>query len=92
MKKSWRSIEVVITGLTRNQLGRKPTWVRIPPSPPKKPVANAIGFFHDAIRIASQRAKRAASQCEALYHYSPHYRSHNFTLSESSVIHFTATM
>ena len=29
-----RGIEAVITGLTRNQFGRKPTWVRIPPSPP----------------------------------------------------------
>jgi tRNA(adenine34) deaminase len=30
----WRGIEVVITGLTRNQFARKRTWVRIPPSPP----------------------------------------------------------
>ena len=27
---------MVITGLTRNQLGSNPTWVRIPPSPPRK--------------------------------------------------------
>lgn len=25
---------MVITGLTRNQLGRKVSWVRIPPAPP----------------------------------------------------------
>ena len=30
-----RDIEVVITGLTRNQFVRKHTWVRIPLSPPK---------------------------------------------------------
>lgn len=30
----WSGIEVVITGLTRNQLGRKVSWVRIPPAPP----------------------------------------------------------
>ena len=35
-----RGIEVVITGLTRNQLGRKPTWVRIPPSPPPRDSTN----------------------------------------------------
>lgn len=27
---------MVITGLTRNQLGRKVSWVRIPPAPPDK--------------------------------------------------------
>ena len=32
----WRRIEVVITGLTRNQLGSNPPRVRISPSPPKK--------------------------------------------------------
>lgn len=31
----WRRIEVVVTSLTRNQVVRKGTWVRIPPSPPK---------------------------------------------------------
>ena len=29
-----RRIEVVITGLTRNQFDLRVTWVRIPPSPP----------------------------------------------------------
>ena len=31
----WRRIEVVITGLTRNQFAGNGTWVRIPPSPPE---------------------------------------------------------
>ena len=31
---TWRRIEVVITGLTRNQLTGNRPWVRIPPSPP----------------------------------------------------------
>ncbi len=30
----WKRIEVVITGLTRNQVVRKGSWVRIPPLPP----------------------------------------------------------
>jgi hypothetical protein len=30
----WRGIEVVITGLTRNQFASNRTWVRIPSSPP----------------------------------------------------------
>jgi hypothetical protein len=32
----WKRIEVVITGLTRNQVDRKVSWVRIPPLPPQK--------------------------------------------------------
>ena len=32
----WKRIEVVITGLTRNQVVRKGSWVRIPPLPPPK--------------------------------------------------------
>ena len=40
MSKSWRGIEVVITGLTRNQFDGNVTWVRIPPTPP-----NLIGFL-----------------------------------------------
>ena len=34
----WRRIEAVITSLTRNQVVRKGTWVRIPPSPPANPL------------------------------------------------------
>ena len=32
----WSGIEVVVTSLTRNQVVRKGTWVRIPPSPPNQ--------------------------------------------------------
>ena len=32
----WSGIEVVITGLTRNQLYLWVPWVRIPPAPPSK--------------------------------------------------------
>ena len=32
----WKRIEVVITGLTRNQVVRKGSWVRIPPLPPNQ--------------------------------------------------------
>ena len=32
----WKRIEVVITGLTRTQVVRKGSWVRIPPLPPNK--------------------------------------------------------
>ncbi len=49
-----RDIEVVITGLTRNQFVRKHTWVRIPLSPPnavqdreKKPQSSdVLRLFH----------------------------------------------
>ena len=37
---AWTGIEVVITGLTRNQfVGNSGTWVRIPPRPPNKVLA-----------------------------------------------------
>ena len=32
----WSGIEVVITGLTRNQFDGNVTWVRIPPAPPQQ--------------------------------------------------------
>lgn len=35
-----KRIEVVITGLTRNQVVRKGSWVRIPPLPPELNSAN----------------------------------------------------
>ena len=42
-------IEAVITGLTRNQFGSNPTWVRIPPAAPTKtPLLSTkikVGFF-----------------------------------------------
>ena len=34
--KFWKRIEVVITGLTRNQVAFTGSWVRIPPLPPKQ--------------------------------------------------------
>ena len=37
IKDTRRGIEVVITGLTRNQFASNRTWVRIPSSPPKIP-------------------------------------------------------
>ncbi len=33
----WKRIEAVITALTRNQVARKGSWVRIPPLPLKMP-------------------------------------------------------
>ncbi len=39
----WRSIEAVITGLTRNQVDGNVSWVRIPPSPPKDRVPSFEG-------------------------------------------------
>ena len=42
----WKRIEVVITSRTRNAVVRKGTWVRIPPLPPKSPVAKRFsGLF-----------------------------------------------
>lgn len=43
----WRRIEVVVTSLTRNQVVRKGTWVRIPPSPPTNflPAAYLVAGF-----------------------------------------------
>ena len=45
--KTWRRIEVVVTSLTRNQVVRKGTWVRIPPSPPRRRGRHIVrgGFF-----------------------------------------------
>ena len=42
----WRRIEVVITGLTRNQLGSNPPRVRISPSPPEKSIDFVGAFFN----------------------------------------------
>ena len=36
IKDTWRGIEVVITGLTRNQFASNRTWVRIPPAAPRR--------------------------------------------------------
>ena len=40
-----RGIEVVITGLTRNQFAGNRTWVRIPPSPPELAVTSHCQLF-----------------------------------------------
>ena len=42
---TWRGIEVVITGLTRNQFESNLTRVRIPPSPPKSQSASGFSPF-----------------------------------------------
>ena len=44
LRYSWSGIEVVITGLTRNQLRGNPPWVRIPPAPPRK-ASKPNGFW-----------------------------------------------
>ena len=49
MNKLWKRIEVVITGLTRNQLIRKGPWVRIPPLPPQ--INEAMIQFHSFVFI-----------------------------------------
>ena len=47
-----KRIEVVITGLTRNQVVLTGSWVRIPPAPPSKnPVTMRVsGFFFFCVR------------------------------------------
>lgn len=48
----WSGIEVVITGLTRNQLGRKVSWVRIPPAPPHKKESTQVStLFYNSYEI-----------------------------------------
>ena len=53
---------MVITGLTRNQVDRKVSWVRIPPPPPtKNPVTMRVsGFFffvlHPVFALVSGRS------------------------------------
>ena len=42
-KRTRRGIEVVITGAPRKRFGSNPTWVRIPPSPPKQRAHAAHG-------------------------------------------------
>ena len=62
-------IEVVITGLTRNQFASNRTWVRIPPAAPKqKATAFAVAFCFGAhcpkggstLRYSNARGGRAA--------------------------------
>ena len=44
-KRTRRGIEVVITGAPRKRFGSNPTWVRIPPSPPKRKAHAKHGPF-----------------------------------------------
>lgn len=47
----WRCIEEAVTSLTRNQVIRKGTWVRIPPSPFSKIAENLVIYWFSAIVI-----------------------------------------
>ena len=62
IKDTWRGIEVVITGLTRNQFASNRTWVRIPSSPPKSPVNSRVFWtFLFSARTDFTRRKRSKS-------------------------------
>ena len=54
---SWSGIEVVITGLTRNQFAFTGTWVRIPPAPPNKAISQEVVF----LMKTKKRAHRLAN-------------------------------
>ena len=52
----WKRIEVVITGLTRNQVVLTGSWVRIPPAPPRRSkLCIACSDFFTKIRARSRR-------------------------------------
>ncbi len=54
----WKRIEVVITGLTRNQVVLTGSWVRIPPLPPSETRINAEFMWVFPISMSkSQRTK-----------------------------------
>ena len=57
----WKSIEVVITSLTRNQVTGNRPWVRIPPLPPseKLPIHEIDSFhlFHHGLSVKILRAE-----------------------------------
>lgn len=52
----WSGIEVVITGLTRNQLYLRVPWVRIPPAPPR-----VIGMWLSLVERCVRDAEAAGS-------------------------------
>ena len=54
-----RRIEVVITGRTRNALGRNPPWVRIPPSAPKRTVTFCGCFLFFVVFVNGIRTPSA---------------------------------
>ena len=61
----WKRIEVVITGLTRNQVDGNVSWVRIPPLPPvgspgAQVASGAFGFYK--ITEGQVRIKRTPRQ------------------------------
>ena len=59
----WTGIEVVITGLTRNQLYLTVPWVRIPPCPPKKGKAPVwVLFLFFWAECARKRTNRLRSK------------------------------
>ena len=61
IKDTWRGIEVVITGLTRNQFASNRTWVRIPSSPPKSPVNSRVFWTFPFSRQGVDLAKNAGN-------------------------------
>ena len=63
-----KRIEVVITGLTRNQVARKGSWVRIPPLPPRSQQCERIaGFFLFIQKKPSPFGIASAEDCFELY-------------------------
>ena len=64
----WKRIEVVITGLTRNQLYRKVPWVRIPPLPPKNDRFRPVVFLSIAKAMVYHHAVRVYLITEGVYH------------------------
>ena len=64
----WTGIEVVITGLTRNQfVGNSGTWVRIPPCPPQ--AKNHLWWFFLRLTHKCQRSLvRLRSKQQCLWH------------------------
>ncbi len=53
---------MVITGLTRNQFGSNPTWVRIPPAPPtEKPVNKRVCWLFSFLSASQNRPENRCS-------------------------------
>ena len=61
-----RHIEVVITGLTRNQLYLTVPWVRIPPSPPTK--TEHLSTDKCSVFVYPSRRLGISSRCSRVYH------------------------
>ena len=56
----WKRIEVVITSLTRNQVVRKGTWVRITPLPLKKAAKKDVAYMNEPYYMG----RKLISKCE----------------------------